>query len=308
MSYHIQFQRPAQWEDKPYGRGTIGSSGCGPSAVCNALGYAAIANVPIPAMCRLAEQCGARVSGGTVLDVLLRACMPKYKIVFRTTSKNRELMQHLKSGGTAVCWCGTDYPLYASSSGHFVAAIGVDDIGRVIVADSLWWPEKLYYNAIRRKELRQYKNTVGLTTCNIDALGRATADRAPSYYLISRRPRGIDFPSKKEESEVVTKIPVSINGDAMTMDGITKSGNTYVSLVDMCKTLGLRIDYDSENKTRVINSGQISIAYGDNQAAVSGMIVKGHSYAAVPEIAQLLGFAVRWDADNRTIVLCDTNK
>ena len=102
---------------------------------------------------------------------------------------------------------------------------------------------------------------------------------------------------------MVTTIPVSINGESMTMDGITKSGNTYVSLADMCKALGLRIDYDSENKTRIINSGQIAIAYGDNQTAVSGMIIEGHSYGAVPEIAQLLGLAVRWDADTKTVMI-----
>ncbi|MCD8356603.1 MAG: hypothetical protein LUE11_08540 [Clostridia bacterium] len=186
MNYTVKFQTETKYKSIAYGSGTIYSSGCGPSALCNALANAGIANVSIPTMCALAVSCGARVSGGTVEGTLLATASKKYGFTYKSTSKNADLMTHLKNGGTAICWCGTAYPLFASSSGHFIAAVGVDSIGRVIVADSYWFTGKITYNSVRCAQLRLYNNTAGLVTCNIDALGKATADRSPSYYLISK--------------------------------------------------------------------------------------------------------------------------
>ena len=207
MAYTVKFQSPASYSGDWYKYSTIGKSGCGPASVCNALKNAGIADVSVPTMCALAVSCGARVDGGTVMATLLDACKGKYGITYKATSKNAELMQHLKNGGTAICWCGTAYPLFASTSGHFVAAVGVDSIGRVIVADSYWFDGKITYNSVRRAQLRLYNDTAGLVTCNIDALGKATIDRSPSYYLISREVIS-DTKNTKKDVEDMTESDV----------------------------------------------------------------------------------------------------
>ena len=184
MSYTVKFQSPASYAGDWYKYNTIGKSGCGPASVCNALKNAGIADVSVPTMCALAVSCGARVDGGTVMATLLNACKNKYGITYTTTSKNAELTAHLKAGGTAVCWCGGGYPLF-SDGGHFVAAVGLDSSGLIYVADSLYYSGKWSYNSTRKSQIKT-TDTTGLVRCTITAMGKATADRSPSYFLISK--------------------------------------------------------------------------------------------------------------------------
>lgn len=184
MAYTVKFQSPASYSGDWYKYNTIGKSGCGPASVCNALKNAGIADVSVPTMCALAVSCGARVDGGTVMATLLNACKNKYGITYTTTSKNAELTAHLKAGGTAVCWCGGEYPLF-SNSGHFVAAVGLDSSGLVYVADSLYYSGKWSYNSTRKSQIKT-TDTTGLVRCTITAMGKATADRSPSYFLVSK--------------------------------------------------------------------------------------------------------------------------
>ncbi|MGM9623451.1 MAG: S-layer homology domain-containing protein [Butyricicoccus porcorum] len=184
MGYTVKFQSPASYSGDWYKYNTIGKSGCGPASVCNALKNAGIADVSVPTMCALAVSCGARVDGGTVMATLLNACKSKYGITYKTTSKNADLTAHLKAGGTAVCWCGGGYPLF-SDSGHFVAAVGLDNSGLIYVADSLYYSGKWSYNSTRKSQIKT-TGTTGLVLCSITALGKATADRSPSYFLISK--------------------------------------------------------------------------------------------------------------------------
>lgn len=184
MGYVVKMQKPASYQGNSYGSGTIGSSGCGPSALCNALANANIADVSVPTMCKLAVSCGARQSGGTVESTLLKAAGSKYGFTYRSTSKNAELLAHLKAGGTAVCYCGGNYPLF-SVGGHYVAAVGVDSSGRIVIADSLYYANKWTYNSTRRTQITT-TGTRGLVKCSLTALGKATADRSPSYFLIGK--------------------------------------------------------------------------------------------------------------------------
>lgn len=184
MSYTVKFQSPAPYAKNWYKYNTIGKSGCGPASVCNALKNAGIADVSVPAMCALAVACGARVDGGTIMATLLNACKNKYAISYKTTSKNADLTAHLKAGGTAVCWCGGGYPLF-SDGGHFVAAVGLDNSGLVYIADSLYYDGKWKRNSVRKAQIKP-SSTTGIVRCSITALGKATADRSPSYFLISK--------------------------------------------------------------------------------------------------------------------------
>ena len=146
--YDVTFQTEARYKSVKYGQGTIYSSACGPASLCNALKVLGIASVSLPTMCKLAVSCGARVTGGTDMHQLLRAASKKYAFAYRTTSKNAELLAHLKSGGTAILHAGTEYKLF-STSGHFVCAAAAKG-STITVLDSYWYSSKYTSSAIRR--------------------------------------------------------------------------------------------------------------------------------------------------------------
>ena len=182
IGYTVKFQTEEKYKSIRYGQGTIYSSACGPASLCNALNVLGIANVSIPTMCNLAVSCGARVEGGTLMAPLLKAAAPKYHFTYRATSKNAELLAHLKAGGAAILHAGSAYKLF-SNSGHFVTAAAAS--GQTItVLDSYWYSGKYTASSIRRNYVSVVSR--GVVKTSLTQCGKATIDRSPSYYLISR--------------------------------------------------------------------------------------------------------------------------
>ena len=182
MAYTVKFQTESKYKSIRYGQGTIYSSACGPASLCNALQVLGIADISIPTMCQLAVSCGARVDGGTVMTTLLQAAAPKYHFTYSTTSKNAELLAHLNAGGAAILHNGSQYKLF-SNSGHFVAAVSAS--GQTItVLDSYWYSGKYTASSIRRNYVSVVQK--GVIKTSLTQCGKATIDRSPSYYLISR--------------------------------------------------------------------------------------------------------------------------
>ncbi|MCD8357362.1 MAG: hypothetical protein LUE11_12450 [Clostridia bacterium] len=182
ISYAVKFQTEPQYKSIDYGQGTIYSSACGPASLCNALNTLGIADISIPTMCKLAVACGARVDGGTVMSVLLKAAAPIYHFQYATSSKNAELLAHVKAGGAAILHAGTAYQLF-STSGHFITAAAAS--GQTItVLDSYWYDGKYTASSIRRNYISVVEK--GVIKTSLTQCGQATIDRSPSYYLISR--------------------------------------------------------------------------------------------------------------------------
>ena len=182
MAYTVKFQTESKYKSISYGSNSIYNSACGPASLCNALKALGIADVSIPTMCKLAVSCGARVDGGTVMATLLKAAAPKYHFCYRTTSKNAELLAHLKAGGVAILHNGSSYKLF-SNSGHFVAAVAASG-STITVLDSYWYNGKYTASSIRRNYVSVVQK--GVIKTSLTQCGKATADRSPSYYLISR--------------------------------------------------------------------------------------------------------------------------
>ena len=196
MSYNVHFQTDSSYKSVKYGQGTVYSSGCGCAALCNALDALGIARVSVKAMCAYAVSVDARVEGGTDEGVLLRNAAKKYGFSYKTTSKNAELLAHLKSGGVAILHGGNSYKLF-SDSGHFVCAVAASG-NTVTVLDSFWYDKKYKRNAIRRNYVSVVDD--GIIKTSIVQCGKATADRSPSYYLISKTTQKSD--SKKEVEDM----------------------------------------------------------------------------------------------------------
>ncbi len=196
MSYNVHFQTMPAYKSVKYGQGTVYRSGCGPASLCNALDALGIAKVTVKTMCAYAVSVGARVSGGTDEGVLLRNAAKKYGFSYKTTSKNAELLAHLKSGGVAILHGGSAYKLF-SDGGHFVCAVAASG-NTVTVLDSFWYDKKYKRNAIRRNYVSVVDD--GIIKTSIVQCGKATADRSPSYYLISKTTQKSD--SKKEVEDM----------------------------------------------------------------------------------------------------------
>nr|DAG78784.1 MAG TPA: peptidase [Caudoviricetes sp.] len=217
MGYNVHFQTMPAYKGIKYGQGTVYTSGCGCAALCNALDALGIARVSVKAMCAYAVSVGARVTGGTDEATLLKHTAKKYGFTYRTTSKNAELLAHLKSGGVAILHGGSAYKLF-SDSGHFVCAVAASG-NTVTVLDSFWYDGKYKRNAIRRN----YASVVndGIIKTSIVQCGKATADRSPSYYLISKSGKG----DNKKEVEDMTEAEVR----KIIADEATKQAKLAVS-------------------------------------------------------------------------------
>lgn len=181
--YTVTFQTESKYKVVKYGGNSVYNSACGPASLCNALRAAGIANVDLLTMCKLSVSCGARVVGGTDMATLLKAAAAKYGFTYVTTSKNAELLAHLKQGGTAILHAGSRYKLF-SNSGHFVSAVGVSG-QTVTVLDSYWYDGKYTATTLRKNNVKVIAK--GVIQTSLTQCGKATIDRAPSYYLISRK-------------------------------------------------------------------------------------------------------------------------
>ena len=217
MGYNVHFQTMPAYKGIKYGQGTVYTSGCGCAALCNALDALGIARVSVKAMCAYAVSVGARVSGGTDEATLLRHAAKKYGFSYKTTSKNAELLVHLKSGGVAILHGGNSYKLF-SDSGHFVCAVAASG-NTVTVLDSFWYDGKYKRNAIRRNYVSVVDD--GIIKTSIVQCGKATADRSPSYYLISKSGKG----DNKKEVEDMTEAEVR----KIIADEATKQAKLAVS-------------------------------------------------------------------------------
>lgn len=181
MGYKVRFQ--TDYPNNMYGTGTVYDSACGPSSLVNALLNAGIADAGILDMCRFAVNAGARIPNvGTDMSVLIKAAARQYGFEYKATSLNAELKAHLQAGGTAIMNQGSSYPVF-STGGHFVSAIDISG-NMVTVADSYWnttkyktWPTHHSLCTVVQK---------GIVQCSIETCGKATIDRVPSYYLISK--------------------------------------------------------------------------------------------------------------------------
>ena len=244
MAYTVKFQTESKYKSISYGSNSIYNSACGPASLCNALKALGIADVSIPTMCQLAVSCGARVDGGTVMATLLKAAAPKYHFCYRTTSKNAELLAHLNAGGVAILHNGSSYKLF-SNSGHFVAAVAASG-STITVLDSYWYDGKYTASSIRRNYVSVVQK--GVIKTSLTQCGKATIDRSPSYYLISREVI-MEKPTEEKEKEnddmtyykkfenIPTWYQTAVKKaiDAGALNG-TGNGELNVS-EDLCRTL-----------------------------------------------------------------------
>ena len=182
--YQVRFQNVPEFRNIAYGKwgGNIYSTACGPSAACNALNAAGIADITIPDMCKIAEDSGARYNGGTTESVLLKALMKKYDFTFTSTNDPAQVRKHLQNGGIAIAHAGTSYRLF-TERGHYLALVKIDSSDNVTILDSYWEDDKFTDREIRRKNVKVL--STGVVQTSLAQLDKACADRSPRYFLLN---------------------------------------------------------------------------------------------------------------------------
>lgn len=245
--YHEQ--TIAAYKNIKYGGNNIYNSACGPATLANALMVLGIADITVKDACAFAVSCKARVEGGTDMHKLLAAAAKKWKITYTTTSSNAKLAAHLRAGGVAAMNQGSANKVF-SNGGHFVLAAAIDSADRVTVIDSYWnakkyktWPA---YHAKSKVLSRCFVRTP------LEWCGKATADRSPSYYLISKakaqKPtNSTTTTNRKQEDDDMTyyktfeNIPTWYRAavkKAMDAGALKGTGNGELNVSeDLCRTL-----------------------------------------------------------------------
>ena len=229
MAYDVHFQTYAPYKKVKYGQGTVYSSGCGCAALCNALDVLGIAKITVKDMCAYSVSVGARVEGGTDEQCLLRNACKKWAFEYKTTSKNAELLKHLQSGGVAILHGGSSHKLF-SSGGHFVCAVKASG-ETITVLDSYWYSNKYTSTALRQQKVKVLYD--GVITTSLYQCGLATADRSPSYYLISKKTVQKPTTDTKKE-ETTTPTPAKEDDDEVKYqkyENVPEWGKTAVKYV-----------------------------------------------------------------------------
>ena len=169
--------------NKPNGEeATIKSGGCGVCSACIVLNTLAQKELlSVAEMAKFSIEHKARINDGTDEKTLLTALCKQFKgFSFKVSNDIKELKKHLKSGGMAICNQGKAYNVF-STRGHYVVAYRLID-SNIDIVDPQMYSGK--YDKKPRPE-RIIKKTAYGCIVKPSQLKKATADRNPSYYLVS---------------------------------------------------------------------------------------------------------------------------
>lgn len=128
-------QLDERWAYQSYGRsGTIGGSGCGPTALAIAVSTLTGNTVDPPAVAAWSVANGHRCEGNGSYHSLIPEGAKYYglKVEKLGRSSSRELAEHLSSGKLVIAIMAKGH---FTSSGHFIVLRGITQDGKVLVAD-----------------------------------------------------------------------------------------------------------------------------------------------------------------------------
>lgn len=115
-------------------------------------------------------------------------------------------------------------------------------------------------------------------------------------------------------------INIVINGNTIETEDkpYIKEGRTLVPIRLISENLGIKIDWDGDNREVLLNKGNDSIRlpimkdyYYLNgemiKTEISGEITNSRTFVPVRLIAELFGSKVDWNNDTRTVLISDSN-
>lgn len=264
---------------------TIKSGGCGITSGAIILNNLAGANVDPPFMATYAKKCGARVNGGTDMNVLAKQMCKDYSLTFKITNDEPSLLKHFATGGMAIAnvsgnrsgWTGL-----LSSGGHFVVAAEAQG-NDVTILDPGYYTGK--FNVSGRKG----KVTVdanGYCHIDISLLALDTQGSLTNYWLFSKK----ETPVISVPTPVLTVINVIVGGQKLS--GFLKDNHSFVPARAAMDILKVSFTWDGNVNAIVANGQKIPVIIKD-----------GIGYSLTSEIAKVTNHAVNWDDATKTTTI-----
>lgn len=136
-SFVYYSQNDSQWASKPYGSGTIGADGCGPTSLAMIVATFFDKTATPVTLANLGAANGSYdPSSGTIHENLLAAAAKKYNFTYTsmTGDSMTQLEDFVKQGGLIyLAGASPDAPF--TKGGHIVVMRGVTNDGQIVIAD-----------------------------------------------------------------------------------------------------------------------------------------------------------------------------
>lgn len=188
MDYFNQYNYPnVPYPSSSSPKATIKSGGCGVCCAAMILSGLVGANVDIPAFAEYCIKSGARVNGGTNMQILAAKLKADYALQYKLSNSADDLVEHLRAGGMAIANIAgnrTGYTGVFSDSGHYVVVAAVDG-DQLTVYDPAKYAGK-YLKAGRAGKVVEQGNTC---YCALDVIKADVVGRTPAYYLFGVKPQ-----------------------------------------------------------------------------------------------------------------------
>lgn len=234
---YFEYPYPAQG----YENATIATSGCGPACISMIVETIATEKFPPELSAQYAIDIGARVSGGTDMNVLGNKIAQKINLKFSVTSDINKLLAHLKKGGLAIANVGGDKGGYTgvfSSGGHYIVVGGINSEGKLIVFDPGYYIGKFNKSGRYNKVSESNFPEIYVET---NVLNKDCETRYPKYYLFSKEGEDEDMAlikeimhrTEKSEEDVVQALSVLVQFANVKEEAWEKQG------VEKLKDMGL---------------------------------------------------------------------
>lgn len=200
-------------------KATVKSGGCG--VVCSSMIVENLTShkmSPIT-MAKYAISKGARVNGGTDMNVLAKSICADYGLSFTITNDENKLINHLKSGGMAIANVGGNRSGYIgvfSDGGHYITVVEINNNGKVIILDPGYYVGK--YNKVGRKGKVTMNGNECI--CDISVLAKDTENRSPAYWLFERKVE--EVPDWMKKIMIEAKNIGLITGEHNPLESATK--------------------------------------------------------------------------------------
>ncbi|MEE1312817.1 MAG: C39 family peptidase [Lachnospiraceae bacterium] len=129
----VVYYNQADYPGEMYGTSTIQSAGCAPCAMAVCISSFTKEHVSVPKLCEWAVEHGYYYSGMGSSHYIIPALAKKYDLNCEAIGRDREKMVGaLYSGKFVVVLMG---PGTFASTGHFMVLTGIDEKGKISVAD-----------------------------------------------------------------------------------------------------------------------------------------------------------------------------
>lgn len=281
-----------------YPNATIKSGGCGPTSMAMIVSNLTSQAIEPVAMAQFAINCGARVSGGTDMDVLANAACREFGLTCETTNDETALLQHLNAGGMAIANVGGDRSGYTgvfSNGGHYVVVYGVNG-NNVVILDPGYYVGK--FNKTDRAGKVSISGDYYLVT-DISVLAQDTANRSPQYWLFKK-------------ANVYVPVNIIVAGQALQGYHVVFDGQDRACAMaaQVAQVFGLQFEWQGDTNTLLILPFN-GPAYGYTptpKVIVNGQVlpatnIDGHNYVPVGLLAVALGRQVQWDGTSNTAII-----